>query len=215
MDTGCEEMRPLLMQLAGGELPSAEGQRVTDHLAECERCRGEWEALRSWLEALSDLPRVAPPEPARNRIRERALAVRDARVTRRAWAGLGVAAAVFLAAIGAWVTSGPGPAPGDSAGVRWNDPALPRVDEARWSNGIGSDLADVWFSMRDLREGKRALQPATPPEGIVAASDDFDLGDDARALRWEWDQDEEDGGFDLRIRDLQESIDDLSGEDQG
>ncbi len=215
MDTGCEEMRPLLMQLAGGELPSADGPRVTDHLAECERCRAEWEALRSWLEALADLPRVAPPESISRRIRQQALAVRDARVTRRAWSGLGVAAAALLAAIGAWVGSNSGPTPGASAGFRWDDPALSRVDEANWPNGIGSGLSDVWWSMRDLREGKRALQPATPPEGIAATSDAFDVGDDARALRWEWDQDEEDGGFDLRVRDLDKSIQDLSGEDQG
>jgi|GEM_PF-4796816 len=215
MDTRCEEMQPLLMQLAGGELPLADGPGVADHLAECPRCRTEWEALRSWLDGIAALPSVVPPEAARRRVRERVLAERDARVTRRALGRLGVAAAALLAAIGAWVTSGPGPVPGDSAGFRWNDPALPRFEEARWSNGIDSGLADVWFSMRDLREGKALHQEATPPEGIATTSESFHVGDDARALRWEWDQDDEDGGFDLRIRDLEKSIEDLSGEDQG
>lgn len=216
MDTRCQDMQPLLMRLAGGELPSADGPRVADHLAECDRCRKEWEALRSWLGALSTMPRVAPPQEARRRVRERMFADRDALATRRAWRGLGVAAAALLAAIGAWLNSRTAPPPGDPPGVRWTSPDLRSTEEVAWTNEIDSGLADVWFSLRDLREGKRSVRPVTPPEGLATAAESArDVEDGTRALRWEWDQAQDDGGFDLRMRDLEKSIENLSGDDQG
>lgn len=214
MEGRCQGMEPLLMQLAGGELSSADGPAVADHLAECARCRREWEALRAWLDALSAMPRVSPPAGPRQAVLRILDAEREARVTRRAWRGLGVAAAAFLAAVGAWLTSSTAPPPGDPAGVRWRGPYLPRFEEARWASDIDSSLIDVWFSLRDLREGRRAVQPVTPPDEI-ASSRPSELADDARALRWEWGRDEEDGGFDLRVKDLMDSIESLSSGDQG
>ncbi len=205
------------MQLAGGELPQGQGSSVADHLAQCVPCRTEWEMLRAGLEAIALLPRVAPPAEARLRLRAAIEADRNARFARRAWTRFAVAAAALLAALGAWVFTPPAMAPTDVAGVRWDAPDLSAREETHWRNGVDSGIADVWFGLRDLRAGKTAVSPVTPPE-VLAAKATFgsDVDDGARDLRWEWDQDQEEGGFDMRLRDLKDSIQDLDeGSDKG
>lgn len=205
------------MQLAGGELPQGEGSSVAGHLAQCDACRSEWEALRAGLEAIATLPRIAPPSDVRLRLRRRIESDRGARLARRAWTRFAVAAAALLAAIGAWLAPWPVAAPTGVAGVRKSAPKPSVGEETHWRNGVDTGIADVWYGLRDLRSGKTAVSPVTPPDTLASSSAfGADVDDGARDLQWKWDQDEEDGGFDLRLRDLKDSIQDLDeGSDKG
>ena len=58
----CEQMRNLLDEYVDGEL-SAEGRRAVErHLAGCEACRAELEALKKTAALVGSLPKVNAPE---------------------------------------------------------------------------------------------------------------------------------------------------------
>jgi hypothetical protein len=67
----CRSVRPKLSSYLDGGLDTAEARGVGAHLEACPPCRGHLDSLRSVLDALADLPRVAPPESIAQKVRER------------------------------------------------------------------------------------------------------------------------------------------------
>lgn len=63
MNDRCLDARERLSGLIDGDLPKREKVATEEHLASCVACKGEFEALRSTVEALRTLPlEKAPPE---------------------------------------------------------------------------------------------------------------------------------------------------------
>jgi hypothetical protein len=103
--TGCERIQEALMDalVAGEGAP----RPLPDHLAACDACVAEWEALRrTWL-ALAPLGEVSPGEPVRARILQRVqrAMIREWLLTVRGWlpavlaAALGVGLSLGLAVL--------------------------------------------------------------------------------------------------------------------
>ncbi|MFS8570685.1 MAG: DUF4349 domain-containing protein [Thermaerobacter sp.] len=86
---------------ADGMLPADEAERVRAHLAGCEECRAEWEALQQTLALLRSLPGEEPPEDLVESIMARIRAEAGApparhRMGKGARWGMAAAAAVLL-----------------------------------------------------------------------------------------------------------------------
>lgn len=93
----CDTTKPKLQALVDGELPRAERDRVEDHLARCEDCRAELDALRRVQQALAALPGFDLPEGFAGRVAE---AARIEQAGRSRWRGrLAVAASILLAVV--------------------------------------------------------------------------------------------------------------------
>ncbi|MFH1732635.1 MAG: zf-HC2 domain-containing protein, partial [Planctomycetota bacterium] len=58
----CEEIKELLSEYVDGELPAADAASVGQHLAGCDACRAEFEALRQTAALVRSLPRADAPE---------------------------------------------------------------------------------------------------------------------------------------------------------
>ena len=67
----CRSLRPKLSSYLDGGLEPAEARGVGAHLEGCGPCRAHLDSLRGALDALAELPRVAPPESIAQRVRER------------------------------------------------------------------------------------------------------------------------------------------------
>lgn len=93
---------------ADGMLTAAEAERVDAHLAGCESCRAEWEALRYTLDLLRSVPGEEPPEDLAASImaQVRAEARRSAGRDRWTWSprwGMAAAAAVLVLLGAGWI----------------------------------------------------------------------------------------------------------------
>lgn len=58
----CEEIKELLSEYVDGELSAADAASVEEHLAGCEACRAELEALRQTAALVRSLPRADAPQ---------------------------------------------------------------------------------------------------------------------------------------------------------
>jgi Putative zinc-finger len=67
----CRSLRPKLSSYLDGGLDPAEARGVGGHLEACAPCRAHLDSLRGVLDALAELPRIAPPESIAQRVRER------------------------------------------------------------------------------------------------------------------------------------------------
>ncbi|HEX5215548.1 MAG TPA: zf-HC2 domain-containing protein [Vicinamibacterales bacterium] len=117
----CEEVRPRLSELLDGSLSPAEQAVVRVHLDECAVCRGVYADLERVRAAARDLGPIAPPAhlwlEVAGRVRletDAAPAVAaagapDVRRARLQW--LGIAAALVLATLTAYVMRGPSQPP--------------------------------------------------------------------------------------------------------
>jgi hypothetical protein len=102
-----EVIRHLLDDYVTGDLPEDARPPVTEHIAGCEICRAEVDALRKILQRAADLPKVIdPPGEAWQNIREaierdkQAVSIDRARSNSGAWRRpYAIAAAVVVAAV--------------------------------------------------------------------------------------------------------------------
>ncbi|HUW58531.1 MAG TPA: anti-sigma factor [Planctomycetota bacterium] len=98
---GCEDIRELLSAGLDGELSAAEAARLEAHLASCEACRRERDALERVWNGLGVLGDVKTPEGMTERVLARVASIRTHRRPRaflRRWVyPLATAAAVLLA----------------------------------------------------------------------------------------------------------------------
>ena len=60
----CDEYKPLLSGLLGGELTSEEVSKVNEHLIRCSACRGEYEELQKETSQLDSLSIREPQDEA-------------------------------------------------------------------------------------------------------------------------------------------------------
>src|SRR5436305_12102920 len=56
---GCEEIMPLLVFYACGELTAAESEQVQAHLTECQECAEQLKAEQQFVESLGAMPQAA------------------------------------------------------------------------------------------------------------------------------------------------------------
>ncbi len=96
----CDDIRELLSASLDGELTEAESHRLTEHLASCEACRRELDALKRVWTGLGALGEVDLPEGLEERVFQRVADVRPRR--RRTWLPrwvypVATAAAILLA----------------------------------------------------------------------------------------------------------------------
>ncbi|MEO0081040.1 MAG: zf-HC2 domain-containing protein [candidate division WOR-3 bacterium] len=97
----CNKVRRALSRLIDQDLGQSEKVMIEQHLADCAACRAELEALQADAELLrlADSPEPPPYLVARTMAEIRA----EVKVSRPFWArAIPVAAAVLLAAVGAW-----------------------------------------------------------------------------------------------------------------
>jgi hypothetical protein len=173
------------------EAPTGDESR---HLAECDRCREELDALREQTESLSQLPKMAPPPDLwpelRTRLRREGLVNRAPRVS-PALTRIAAALALFIAggATGFLARgSAPQPAPvasaQDTEATPAANPTTPTTDPAT------ADPAGTQLASGDVAEVERAQEmfaaaldrymranstPAPDPAARLAALDNIVL----------------------------------------
>jgi len=96
----CEEIKELFSEYVDGELSAADAASVEQHLAGCEACRAEFEALRQTAALVRSLPRADAPQGLARSVTEsvgKQMAVRKRAAILR-WTGVGgwLAAAAAL-----------------------------------------------------------------------------------------------------------------------
>ena len=57
----CRKVLELLPQFIEDDFSDRESAEVREHLASCEGCRAEWEAMRRLVERLEEIPAVGVP----------------------------------------------------------------------------------------------------------------------------------------------------------
>lgn len=57
----CRKVLELLPQFIEDDFSEEESAEVRDHLASCDGCRAEWEAMRQLVERLEETPAVGVP----------------------------------------------------------------------------------------------------------------------------------------------------------
>ena len=98
----CEQAKSLLSEYIDGELPAAEDTAVKKHLARCEACRAEFEALERTVALVRSLPRAEAPEGLERDIKvalDRRAARRRSAIFRWAKVGTWLAAAATLVVV--------------------------------------------------------------------------------------------------------------------
>jgi len=166
-DPWCRHIRRELVALTDGELDAEAARPVEDHLAECEDCRAERDALVRTGDALAAwtipdfdvdlLPRVAPPRRPRG-------------VLRRLMPVLSAACVVIIASVAVIVsTGGLGGGPGTPPVLNGN---LADYEAAAVYHGIGPEL----ITDENLRLAENLDWIETIPEiddlGMLAESGD-------------------------------------------
>jgi anti-sigma factor RsiW len=160
----CPEKNYLVLY-AADELPAAKREALEVHLARCDACRREAEALARGLAALGNLEREPAPRPevveeARRRMRE---AKRPAVLPFvRRWAAAAVAAALILAAIlwTPWTTE-------DTTPVPYEDTQAEALDEI-----------EVAIALLELADASTYAAPETVPaeaETLNGTLDEIEL----------------------------------------
>lgn len=94
----CEEFRDIVFELASGELDEAVSKAAEAHMADCSRCRKEYEAVADLVRALREAGEVRAPEDLLPNVMK---AVRNERAVRRfsliKYAATAAAAVVLVA----------------------------------------------------------------------------------------------------------------------
>lgn len=109
----CSGVRDKLMEYASRELPSAEAERITAHLADCAGCRKQFDVAREALDALS-LLRADEPAPDLIAGVRRKLAQEEMgrHPLLRPWTVVGYASLACAIIAACWILLKPAPQPG-------------------------------------------------------------------------------------------------------
>src|SRR5690349_7082861 len=102
VEMNCEDIGSVLDQHRTNSLPAAERTNVDEHLAGCERCSEQWFAHHALSSERASGPRPGLLADIVGRARSGTIEPAPRRKTASWASGVGIAAAIALAAIGWW-----------------------------------------------------------------------------------------------------------------
>ena len=165
----CEEIKELLSEYVDGELSAADAASVEQHLAGCDACRAELEALRQTAALVRSLPRADAPEGLTRSVTEsvgKQVAGRKRAAVLR-WTGVGgwLAAAAALIIV---IQLVPWEGPLDPGALTEPKIAAPAADDEEAGKADALPIPDEKDRRPELALKKEAAEVA-PGESLAEA----------------------------------------------